>query len=314
MYSLVVPVYRNEESIPDLLEVVEDLAARLDGELEAVFVDDGSPDRSGAILAFELPKRRFESRLLTLSRNFGSSAAIREGLKEARGPYFAVMAADLQEPPELVLEFFRTLASEPCDIVIGSRTARDDPAPSRWAAELFWRLYRRLVQPQMPPGGVDVFGCNRGVRDRLVDLHESNSSLVGLLFWVGFRRKAIPYRRVQRARGRSAWTWPMKLRYLSDSVFGFSDLPIRLLLVAGGIGMVASIFFGLFVFTARLLGLIEVPGYSAIAVTISFFAALNMFGLGVVGSYVWRAFENTKRRPGAIVMSNARFGSGGPEE
>jgi glycosyltransferase involved in cell wall biosynthesis len=314
VYSLIVPIYRSEESIPDLLAAIEDLDARLDRELEVVFVDDGSPDRSFEILESELPKRGLRAQLLTLSRNFGAFAAIREGLAVAEGPYFAVMAADLQEPPELVLEFFRSLVSEPVDLVIGCRTGRDDPLPSRWASQLFWWLYRRLVQPQMPPGGVDVFGCNRGVRDRLVDLREANSSLVGLLFWVGFRRKRVPYRRAQRARGRSAWTWSKKLRYLSDSVFGFSDLPIRLLLVSGGVGMLASILFGAFVFAARLLGLIEVPGYSAIVVTISFFAALNLFGLGVIGSYVWRAFENTKGRPSAIVMSEARFGRGERED
>jgi glycosyltransferase involved in cell wall biosynthesis len=310
VYSLVVPVYRNQESIPELLDAVGDLDRRLGRELEVVFVDDGSPDRSGELLASELPKRGFDSQLLTLSRNFGSFAAIREGLKAAEGPLFAIMAADLQEPPDLVLEFFRALESEPVDVVIGQRTGRDDPATSRWASRLFWGLYRRLVQPEMPPGGVDVFGCNRSVRDRLADLREANSSLVELLFWVGFRRKAVPYHRAPRARGRSGWTLSKKLRYFSDSVFGFSDLPIRLLLGAGALGMLASLLFGVVVFAARLLGLIEVPGYSAIVVAISFFAALNMFGLGVIGSYVWRAFENTKGRPGAIVMSKARFGSG----
>lgn len=308
MYSLVVPIYRNEESILDLLGVVEVLNARLDRELEVVFVVDGSPDGSQQILESELPKRDFDSQLLLLSRNFGSFAAIRAGLAEASGPYFAVMAADLQEPPELVLEFFRALTAEPVDLVLGAREGREDPIASRWAAGLFWWIYRTLVQPEMPRGGVDVFGCNRAVRDRLLALRESNSSLVGLLLWVGFRRKLIPYRRVRRARGKSAWTRSKKLRYLSDSMFGFSDLPIRLLLGAGGLGMAASLLFGAIVFAARLLGLIEVPGYSAIVIAISFFAALNMFGLGVIGSYVWRAFENTKGRPGAIVMSKARFG------
>ena len=102
MYSLIVPIYRSEESIPDLLAAIEDLDARLDRELEVIFVDDGSPDRSCEILESELPKRGLRAQLLTLSRNFGAFAAIREGLAVAEGPYFAVMAADLQEPPELV--------------------------------------------------------------------------------------------------------------------------------------------------------------------------------------------------------------------
>ena len=109
MYSLVVPVYKNEGSIPDLLDVLEQIQAALDARLEVVFVVDGSPDRCYELLRQGLPKRGFASQLLLHSRNYGSLAAIRSGLQIAKGEYFAVMAADLQEPPELVLEFFRSL-------------------------------------------------------------------------------------------------------------------------------------------------------------------------------------------------------------
>jgi glycosyltransferase involved in cell wall biosynthesis len=306
MYSLVIPVYKNEASLPDLLKALEELSTDLDGRLEVVFVVDGSPDRSMELLANALPDCSFRSQLALLSRNFGSFAAIRAGLAEASGPYFAVMAADLQEPPELVAQFFRALESEPVDVTIGTRSERDDPVLARWPAQLFWALYRRFVQPEMPPGGVDVFGCNLAVRDRLLTLVESNSSLVGLLFWLGYRRKMIPYQRRARAHGESAWTFRGKLQYLSDSVFAFSDLPIRVLIGVGGLGLFVSAALGALVIAARMLGFIEVPGYAAIIITVVFFAALNTFGLGVIGSYVWRAFENTKQRPEAIVMSRTR--------
>jgi hypothetical protein len=217
------------------------------------------------------------------------------------------MAADLQEPIDLVHDFFRALESEPIQVTVGMRQHREDPLLSRWSSRAFWFLYRRLVQPEMPPGGVDTFGCNREVRDRLLNLGESNTSLVGLLFWVGFERKLIPYERRSRPYGRSAWTWSKKLRYLSDSVFAFSDLPIQLLIMVGAIGMVVSPVFAAIVFVARMQGLIVVPGYAAIVLTVIFFGALNLFALGIIGAYVWRAFENTKRRPAAIVMSRAEF-------
>lgn len=308
MYSLIVPVYRNEESIPDLLKVVESLNDTLEGKLETVFVIDGSPDRCAEILEDQLPLCGFKSQLVLLSRNFGSFAAIRAGLAEATGSYFAVMAADLQEPPELSLEFFRCMESEPVDLVFGVRDGREDSFLSRNLSKLFWFLYRKLIQPEMPPGGVDMFGCNRVVRDRLLTLQESNSSLVGLLFWIGFRKRNIPYRRLAREHGRSAWTLKKKIRYLSDNIYSFSDLPIRLLVGTGLLGMLVSFCFGAVVLFARLNGSIEVPGYSAIVLTVTFFAALNMFGLGVIGTYVWRAFENTKGRPESIVMSKSNFG------
>ncbi len=306
-YSLVIPVYKNAGSVPDLVGALAELDAALGGELEVVFAVDGSPDASHALLRGALPTCSFESQLLLLSRNFGSFAAIREGLRVAQGPFFAVMAADLQEPPELIQAFFRTLEAEPVDVVFGSRQGRADPLPSRLAASVFWWVYRHLVQPEAPPGGVDVFGCNLAFRDQLLALGESNSSLVGLLFWLGFRRKALPYTRRPRKFGKSAWTFQRKLKYLMDSLFAFSDLPIRLLTFLGALGLLTSVGFGVVVFAAKLLGLIRVPGYAATVIVVSFFAALNSFGLGIIGSYVWRAFENSKGRPLAVVMHVESF-------
>jgi glycosyltransferase involved in cell wall biosynthesis len=304
-HSLVIPVYNNADSLARLLPACEGLSDQLGGDLEVVFVVDGSPDASHSSLQAQLPRVRFRSRLVLLSRNFGSFSAIREGLRVASGRYFAVMAADLQEPPELVLSFFRALAGEPIDLVLGTRISRADPPLSRLASSLFWWLYRRLIEPQMPRGGVDVFGCNREFRDRLLALPESNSSLVGLLFWLGYRRKLIAYARQPRLAGRSGWTLRKKLKYLFDSLFAFSDLPIRLLAFFGGLGLVTSATLSLVVLIARILGWVTVPGYAATVLV--FFAALNSFGLGVIGSYVWRTFENTKGRPLAIVMSAEDF-------
>lgn len=307
MYSLVIPVYRNEDSILDLLDVLTRLNDRLGGNLEAVFVVDGSPDRSHEALSRTLPGCAFAAQLLLLSRNFGSIAAMRAGLARATGPYYAFMAADLQEPPELLEEMFRTLATEPVDITVGVRIGRHDPPLSRWASRLFWSLYRRLIQKEVPPGGVDIFGCNRAVRDQLLEIHEANTSLVGLLFWVGFRRKFMSYVRLPRQHGKSSWTLRRRSTYLMDSVFGFSDLPIRLLMAAGILGLAFAVVMSIVVIVARLSGFVNVPGYTATALLISFFAGLNSFGLGLIGSYVWRAFENTKGRPESIVMDFQSF-------
>jgi glycosyltransferase involved in cell wall biosynthesis len=308
-YSIVVPVYRNERSIPNLLDRLSGLASELSGELEVVFVVDGSPDRSAILLSELLPLQRYASALVLHSRNFGSFAAIRTGLERARGEYTGVMAADLQELPELMLQFFDRLEAGDVDLVIGARTTRDDPLPSRLASGVFWALYRRLVQRDMPVGGVDVFACTRVFRARLLTLEETNSSLIAQTLWLGFRRATVGYDRQPRdpGHGSSGWTLRKKLKYLSDSVFAFTDLPIRLLLGAGCAGIAASLSLAAVVVVARLTGWIDVPGYAATVVVIAFFAALNLAGLGVIGSYVWRAFENTKQRPVAVVMAEQTF-------
>jgi glycosyltransferase involved in cell wall biosynthesis len=313
MYSVVIPVYRNQESLPDLIEALTGIDVALDGKLEAVFVVDGSPDQSFPTLRQLLPHASFASQLVLLSRNFGSFAAIRCGLQAARGDYFAVLAADLQEPPELMVEFFHRLARDEADVMIGTRDSRDDPALTRFLSETFWQLYRRLINPEIPRGGVDVFGCNREFRNQLLQLDEGHSSLIGLLFWLGFRRGAVSYKRRARKHGASAWTFRRKLTYMLDSIFAFSDLPVRLLLFVGVAGMSVSALFGVTVLVLRFFGQLDVPGYAATITAILFFGGLNALGLGVIGAYVWRAYANTQRRPLAVVMRSESFPARGEQ-
>jgi glycosyltransferase involved in cell wall biosynthesis len=311
MYSLIIPVYKNEESLPDLLAVLADMNEKLSGKLEVVIVVDGSPDNSYSILRQQLPEMPFVSQLLLHSRNYGSFAAIRAGMQVASGSYFAVMAADLQEPPELALEFFQLLAADEADVVVGTRDARNDPWRSRWSSEIFWWVYRKFIIKDVPAGGVDMFGCNRQFRNELLSLDESHSSLIGLLFWLGFRRKTVAYQRRERQHGVSAWTLKKKINYLMDSIFSFSDLPLKLLISFGGIGVLFSILFGLMVLMFKVTGWVEVPGYAATILTVLFFGALNTAGIGLLGAYVWRAYANTQGRPISVVMRTESF-SGKP--
>jgi hypothetical protein len=311
MYSVIVPVYRNEEYVPLLIEAFtklsRNLRQRFGMRTEFVFVVDGSPDQSHRRLSEALASADLEAQLLLHARNFGAFAAIRTGLRAARGDYFGVIAADLQEPPELLVKFLENLLEDEHDIVIGVRETRDDPTATRLLSNVFWTLYRKLVVPEIPPGGVDVFGCNKRVRDELINLQEANSSLVSLVFWLGFRRKEVRYARSARRHGKSAWTLGKKITYFLDSVFAFTDLPIRMLTAVGICGVTIAAVFGLTVALSRMLGAITEPGYAAIVVAVAFFGALNTLATALVGAYTWRAYENTKNRPLAIVQSRREF-------
>jgi len=299
MISVVIPVYRNEQSLPKLVEALNFIATQVP-LLEAVFVVDGSPDQSFLALEQLLPSANFSSQLLLLSRNYGAFPAISAGLEAARGTQFCVMAADLQEPPELIVQFSKEL-SNGVDILFGQRDDRDDPVSSKLFSEIFWKLYRKFVNPEIPAGGVDIFACNEKVRDQIVSLRERGSSLIGLLFWVGFKRGFVSYSRKAREHGKSSWSFKKKWNYFLDSFFSFTNLPIRLLTNLGAIGLVLSLCVGLAVTIAKLLGLIDVPGYAATILTVLFFGGLNSLGLGIVGEYVWRTFQNSQGRPNFIV-------------
>ena len=305
--TVVVPVYKNAASIPSLCAQLGAVDLPTGIECRVVFVVDGSPDSSAEVLESCLQSWSLTATVVVLSRNFGSFAAIRAGLEHAEGDYFAVIAADLQEPPALIPAFVERLCAGDVDLVLGRREGRADPLSSRITAGVFWRIYRRWVQPSMPLGGVDVFACNAAVRTSILELEEANSSLVGQLLWIGYRRTTVGYERLPRSEGKSVWTVAKKLRYLSDSIFSFTDLPIRFLLFVGLIGCLAVGFAAVVVATTWALNLTDVPGYTPIMLAILLVGFVLILGLGVVGSYVWRTYENTKHRPLTIVQSVRRF-------
>jgi polyisoprenyl-phosphate glycosyltransferase len=308
VYSVVVPVYRNEATLALLVERLERIADEVEEPLEVVFVVDGSPDGSLVLLRRLLSEHaRFSSQLISLSRNFGSFSAIRAGLAAAEGDLIAVMAADLQEPASLVLDFFRGLAGGDHDIAVGVRAGRDDPVGDMLPARLFWWLFRRLVEPEIPPGGVDVFACTRQVARQLLRLEESHTSLVGLVYWLGFRRLEVPYVRQPRPVGSSGWGFRRKVRYLLDSIFSFTDLPITVIITVGAIGVAASTIWAIVVLAAWAAGTIHVQGYTPLMLAIFFVTSAILISLGLVGSYVWRTYENSKGRPSAIPMTHERF-------
>lgn len=300
-FSVIVPLYKSEPNLPRLFSELLRIAGQSPVPVELVFVNDGSPDMCGKIVEEKLPGLPVAAQLIQLTRNFGAFAAIAAGLKHATGEYFAVIAADLQEPPEILLQFLEQMQSGDADVVFGVRAKRADPLLSRLSSNLFWALYRHLVNPHIPPGGVDVFGCNRKVRDQVCAMKEVETSLVGLLFWIGYRRGFVPYDRRERLEGKSAWTLSKKLQYLVNSVFNFTDLPIRILLSVGVAGMSLAVAGAVTVLWARISGLIQVPGYSVIVVVTFFFGGLTAAGLGIVGQYIWLCLQNARSRPAFIV-------------
>lgn len=300
--SLVIPVYKNEENLPDLLSALKNLSISQGPGFEVVLVVDGSPDGSLERLHAELPSLPFPTQLIAHSRNFGSFLAIRTGMEHARGEYVAVMAADLQEPPELMGTFFETLENDQADVVFGHREKRNDPFLQKLFANCFWKFYGWLF-PDIPKGGVDIFACNRKVKEAVLAIEEPNSSLIAQLFWVGYRRKFIPYQRLERKHGTSAWGFRRRVRYMLDSIFSYSDFPIMFVLWLGLFTLATSFIAGVVTFTAKLYGLIEVPGYTTLLLVGLFFGSALLTTQGIIGCYLWRTMENSKKRPLSLVVN-----------
>ncbi len=304
--AIVVPLYKSAGSLDAVTARLNELAIAIaPRSLSVVFVDDGSPDACAQHLLDDHHPPTFSAKLVRLTRNFGAFAAIREGLRHCDADFVSVLAADLQEPPELIPALVAAMENDDLQLAVGRRTERTgDPALSRALSKTYWRLYRRYVQPAMPESGIDIFACRRHVVDELLELSESNTSLVGCLIWLGYPFAQVDYARRERADGgTSAWSLRKRIRYMSDSAFAFSRLPITLIGTLGGFGFLGCMLAGIAILFGRVLGEIQTPGYTPIMLAIFFCTSLILLSLWMVGEVGWRAFENTRRRPQSVVNS-----------
>ena len=298
--SIVVPVYKNEGSIEHLLNRINDISGAVTGTVEAVFVVDGSPDMSLEALRSNLPCDGFDAKVLLLSRNFGAFSAIRAGLREARGEATVVMAADLQEPTSLILDMLGIVQRDEADVAVGVRQSRKDGVVSRTLSAVFWKVFNRVSSLELPRGGVDIFALSRSARETLNSFEESSTSLIGLIYWMGFRRQEVPYHRVERQVGKSSWSLRKRINYAKDSITAFSEFPLSVFLWSGVIGAVVSLVFALigafqYMFTSDHQSQREIT-----AIGLLFVASYLMAGLGIIGTYLWRLAENVRNRPDSI--------------
>jgi glycosyltransferase involved in cell wall biosynthesis len=268
--------------------------------VEAVFVVDGSPDNSLDALRSKLPMAGFDAKVLLLSRNFGAFSAIRAGLREARGNATVVMAADLQEPTSLITNMLGIVQRDEADVAVGVRQSRKDGVVSRTLSAVFWKIFNRVSSLELPRGGVDIFALSRSARETLNTFEESSTSLIGLIYWMGFRRQEVPYHRVERRVGKSSWSLQKRINYAKDSITAFSEFPLTVFLWSGAVGAIVSLVFALigafqYIFTSDHQSQREVT-----AIGLLFVASYLMAGLGVLGTYLWRIADNVRKRPDSI--------------
>ena len=302
LFSIVAPVYHNASSLPDLLREMQAVAARNpDDDFEFIFVDDGSRDDSFDVLE-NLAQSTSGMRVIKLSRNFGSNSAIMAGLSQAKGDAAAVIAADLQDPPALIHDMLG-LWRGGHKVVIAARRKREDPFPASLLSDGFYRLFRRYALKTMPERGFDFFLIDRQVCALINGIQENNAYLMGLILWLGFDPYVLHYDRQARAEkyGQSMWSFTKKLKYFVDSFVAFSYFPIRL---ASGLGILFSLFglvYAVWVIFARLALGVEAEGWASLMIVVLIAAGVQMMILGVIGEYLWRNLDETRRRPRFII-------------
>jgi len=308
-FSIVIPVYWNQDSLPLLHARLSEVADRYP-ELahEFVFVDDGSEDASFQRLE-DMAATDVRVRVLRLTRNFGSHNACLAGLSVARGAHVAVISADLQEPPELPWRMLER-ASPAAPLVVANRRSRGDDVSRVLFAQLYYGIMRRLAFPRIPAGGFDCFLIDRRIVDQLTSLNEANPSVTGLVLWSGFRFAQVDYDRLARPFGRSRWTFAKRVKLLIDSVVGFSYAPVRAMSAVGvSVGLLGFLYAAAVV-VRRLTTGAEVTGWSSLMSALLVLSGLQLVALGVLGEYVWRTLDAARRRPNFVIAETRNLDPG----
>ncbi len=299
--SVVVPVYYNEGSLPLLYERLTEAEAQLAARgcaLELIFVDDGSGDGSFAEL-LKIKEKRPATRVIRLARNFGAVRASKTGLHFVTGDCFMWIAADLQDPPSIILEMIEHWLNG-SKFVIAVRAERQDPPLARLFSGLYYWLLRRLVIPDYPRGGFDLALMDKTLLPYIRD-SSKNVNTPLLAYWLGFQPVVLSYHRQKRLHGRSRWTFWKRFKFMIDSLLGFSVLPLRLMSLVGVVVSLLSFGYGTVVVVNALLGVRDVEGFPTLVALLTFLLGLIIVMLGIIGEYLWRIFDEINKRPEVVI-------------
>ena len=297
--SIVIPVYFNELNLEDLYADLQKKVLPFLPDYELIFVDDGSQDKSYEILV-RLADSDKKIKLVKLSRNFGSHAAILAGLSHCTGDCAMMKAADLQEPSEMILDMFEKW-KKGNNVVLAVRSDRQESAFQKWFSNTYYKIMRKIAIKNMPEGGFDCFLIDRKVIQVLTLMDEKNSSLMAQILWAGFKTDMVYYVRLEREKGKSRWTLSKKIKLFIDSILSFSYFPIRFITGLGVFVVFVTFIYMIYILLNKFLVGIPVEGWTTLMITNLFFYGLILLTLGMIGEYLWRTFDAARSRPTYIV-------------
>lgn len=306
-YSLILPVYNEEDILLPLYQRISRVMNKFNANYELIFINDGSTDQTASLL-FNLHQKHADVKIINFSRNFGHQTAVTAGFHYAAGDAVAILDADLQDPPEILPQFFDKL-NDGYDVVYAVRKKRKEHFLKQLMYGLFYRVLRLAANIDIPLDSGDFCVMNKKVVQTLNMLPERNRFIRGLRRWVGFKQIGLEYERKARAAGRSKYTLGRLFQLAFDGIFSFSYIPLQtmfflglLALTLAGIGILRA--FYLKFFTASYAG---VPGFATTYILLMFIGGLILFSIGLLGEYIRRIYDEVKQRPPYVIESTLGF-------
>lgn len=301
LFTIVVPVYQNEANLDDTVPKLLSLQGKLPNyNLQLVFVDDGSTDKSFEMLLKYQILYPAIIKIVKLTKNFGQTPATQAGLREANGDCIGIISADLQDPYEL----FTTMVAQwetGTKLVIAEREKREEGIRHRFISGMYWKMVNRYAIKNYPLGGFDFCLMDKQVKEDIVRINEKNTVIFPLIFWLGYPYESIPYTRKLRKAGKSQWTFLKKLKLALDSFIGFSYLPVRIISFLGVSTSIIAFLYSSYIFFKWLIFGSTVAGWTTIAMLASVLGGLVLMSLGIISEYLWRILDETRKRPPFVI-------------
>ena len=299
LFSIVIPIYKAEENIPYTLPYILENAPVLfhDYDYELVLVDDGSPDRSWELLKEYQKEYPEVIRLARFLHNFGQGAAWHYGMETARGDIIGIIAQDMQEPLELFVQMLEEIENG-ADLVCGVRTARDEKGMTAFFGKMTHWIMHTFVSEKYPAGGSDFFAMTRATANRFLELFPSMPHVLSLLESSG-SPVFLPYTRRPRKQGKSGYSFFRKVYEFIRLIVSSTYLPLRVMTVLGFFFSIGALIFALVVLIAALTSGSPIPvrGWASLAILVTFFSGMILGSIGIVGEYLWRIFDEVKKKP-----------------
>jgi dolichol-phosphate mannosyltransferase len=297
--TVVVPVYNEESLIDDLAGSLLETLNGITPDFEIIAVNDGSTDSTlGRLIEWRTKDQRIK--ILDLSRNFGHQAAFSAGLAYSKGKYTVMMDGDLQDPPSVIKDFYTKISAGKADIVYGKRLSRKESFSRKLLIGLFHTIFKKLSRTKGPSDVGNFCMMNRTALQAFLSLHEKNRYLPGLRYFIGFRQEYVEYNRESREKGKPKMTIFRLISLAFDAIFSFSKLPIKISLILGILGILASLTGIGIVAYKKLIGE-AITGWTSTMLSIYFLGSVQLLFLGILGEYIYRIYKETQNRPVYIV-------------
>lgn len=300
--SIIIPCYYNELNIPVTSQalILNEQLFPNNVSFEYIMVDDGSKDKTFDALTIFKNQYPEKVKIVKLSGNFGSYNAILAGMQFATGDCNVVITADLQDPLELIPKMYEYWVKG-VRLVLANREDREDPFLTKFFASIYQKLIKKYALQNIPDGGFDFCLFDKQLKEDVLAIKEKNTNSLYLLVWLKYEYACIPYKRKKREIGKSQWTLKKKIQLFIDSFVSFSYVPLRFITVCGILLGSISFIYAIYVLWAKLLGHIDVQGWTTMMMVFLLVSSFQMMALGIIGEYLWRNFEATRNRPAYIV-------------